>query len=77
MMWLIRWNKLLTADISLAGQSISADGEITGNHGDYDYWVVKLASWISPLKSAEVSTNETPITVKPNPTTGQIRITGY
>jgi len=60
----------------LAGQSISADGEITGNHGDYDYWVVKLASWVSPLKSAEVSINETPITVMPNPTTGQIRIAG-
>ena len=25
----------------IAGQSISNDGDVTGNHGDYDYWIVK------------------------------------
>ncbi len=26
----------------VAGWSISNDGDVTGNHGDYDYWIVKL-----------------------------------
>ncbi len=26
----------------VAGQSLSTDGDVTGNHGNYDYWVVKL-----------------------------------
>ncbi len=26
----------------VAGQSSSTDGDVTGNHGDWDYWVVKL-----------------------------------
>src|ERR1043165_716649 len=26
----------------VAGQSTSNDGDVSGNHGDYDYWVVKL-----------------------------------
>jgi len=26
----------------IAGQSESIDGDVTGNHGNYDYWVVKL-----------------------------------
>ncbi len=28
----------------IAGQVISPDGDITGNHGDFDYWVLKLDS---------------------------------
>ena len=27
----------------LTGNSSSTDGDVTGNHGNYDYWVVKLA----------------------------------
>ncbi|HET8804645.1 MAG TPA: T9SS type A sorting domain-containing protein, partial [Aequorivita sp.] len=27
----------------IAGMSNSIDGDVTGNHGDYDYWVVKLS----------------------------------
>ena len=26
----------------IAGFSNSNDGDVTGNHGDYDYWIVKL-----------------------------------
>ncbi|MGO4707951.1 T9SS type A sorting domain-containing protein [Chryseobacterium sp. 2TAF14] len=26
----------------IAGQSNSTDGDVTGNHGNYDYWIVKL-----------------------------------
>ena len=29
-------------DFILTGASNSADGQVTGNHGDYDYWVVKI-----------------------------------
>jgi len=28
----------------VAGQSDSKDGDVTGNHGGHDYWIVKLAS---------------------------------
>ena len=28
----------------IAGQSNSNDGDVTGNHGDHDFWVVKLTS---------------------------------
>jgi NAD-dependent dihydropyrimidine dehydrogenase PreA subunit len=28
----------------VAGSSRSTNGDVTGNHGDYDYWVVKLAA---------------------------------
>ena len=27
----------------VVGQSASDDGDVTGNHGNYDYWVIKLA----------------------------------
>jgi len=28
----------------VAGESYSTNGDVTGNHGDYDYWVVKLST---------------------------------
>ena len=28
----------------IAGSSDSVDGDVGGNHGDFDYWVVKLDS---------------------------------
>ncbi|MCD6531373.1 T9SS C-terminal target domain-containing protein, partial [bacterium] len=28
----------------VAGESVSNDGDVSGNHGDGDYWVVKLNS---------------------------------
>ncbi|PKL60375.1 MAG: secretion protein [Methanomicrobiales archaeon HGW-Methanomicrobiales-4] len=28
----------------VAGESVSRDGDVTGNHGDADYWIVKLAT---------------------------------
>ena len=35
----------LTADggVIVSGWSNSTDGDVTGNHGDYDFWVVKLS----------------------------------
>ncbi len=38
------WSIQTTSDggYIVAGASNSTDGNVTGNHGDYDYWVVKL-----------------------------------
>jgi len=54
----------------VAGESNSTDGDITGNHGSADYWVVKL--------SASVGVNEitafNEFNVYPNPTSSQITL---
>src|SRR6476659_6468485 len=57
--WAIQWQKTLGGSGSdgaysvkltsdggyiIAGVSYSSDGDVTGNHGDYDYWIVKLNS---------------------------------
>ena len=36
--------KILIDGYIVAGRSGSNDGDVTGNHGNYDYWVVKLNS---------------------------------
>jgi len=33
-----------TGGYVIAGYSASADGDVTGHHGGYDYWIVKLSS---------------------------------
>ncbi|PJC61592.1 MAG: secretion protein, partial [Flavobacteriales bacterium CG_4_9_14_0_2_um_filter_32_27] len=54
----------------VVGQSQSTDGDVTGNHGNDDYWVVKL--------SATVAINEitafNEFNVYPNPTSNQITL---
>jgi hypothetical protein len=54
----------------IAGQSNSRNGDVTGNHGDSDMWIVKL--------STLVEINETENLLKyrmfPNPTNGKISI---
>ncbi len=54
----------------VAGHSYSNNGDVTGNHGDYEFWVVKL--------SATVGVNEITVfsefSVFPNPATNQINI---
>ena len=55
----------------VAGVSNSTDGEVSGNHGGYDYWVVKL----SPTLGIH-NLNQNKIKVGPNPTNGNIYITG-
>ncbi|WP_319580224.1 hypothetical protein [uncultured Methanospirillum sp.] len=46
----------------VVGASASDDGDVTGNHGDFDYWVVKLTPnlEISWQKSLGGSKNDTP-----------------
>jgi len=49
----------------LAGLSGSNDGDVTGNHGDYDYWVVKLSG--SSPTSIERNTPLISCSIYPNP----------
>ena len=57
----------------MAGYSASNDGDVSGNHGRYDYWVVKL----SPEDG--ISENALPeqfaINVFPNPFNSSVAIT--
>ena len=54
----------------IAGTSDSNDGDVTGNNGNSDYWVIKL--------SASVGVNEINVfnefSVYPNPTSSQIKL---
>ena len=54
------------------GCSKSNDNGISGNHGDYDYWIVKFRP--GPLTGVESHANPASISVLPNPTTGYIKI---
>lgn len=54
----------------VAGVSMSNDGDVTGNHGNRDYWIVKLSATSdvqAPLFSIA--------SISPNPTTGKLNIT--
>ena len=61
----------------VSGYAFSNDGDVTGNHGDYDYWVVKLDT---ALISVGVQENEnvrsSSVLVSPNPSRGQFNFTG-
>ena len=54
----------------VAGYTTSTDGDVTGNHGDYDYWVVKLSPAVGVVEITELSE----FSVFPNPTTNQITV---
>ncbi|MBI2272117.1 MAG: T9SS type A sorting domain-containing protein [Bacteroidetes bacterium] len=55
----------------VAGSSQSNDGDVTGNHGDYDYWIVKLAS----TTGVEMMTgNNLELKAYPNPNNGNFII---
>jgi hypothetical protein len=49
----------------VAGYTQSNDGDVTGNHGFYDYWIVKL----SPYVGIEEEINNDAYTISPNPFT--------
>lgn len=55
----------------VAGTSNSSDGDLPGNHGDNDIWVVKLGP--DPLSVQEVQ-HEDPIRVFPNPSKEHIQV---
>ena len=54
----------------VAGNSGSNDGDITGNHGDRDYWVVKLGPDVGIQETKKLS-----ISVYPNPTSDKLMLT--
>jgi len=56
-----------------AGYSLSNDGDVTGNHGNNDYWVVKLApDFPTAFNALEQSVFS--ISLSPNPATNEITI---
>jgi len=61
----------MTADggFILSGASQSNDGDVPGNHGDYDIWLVKL----SP-EAMGINEQENQMILYPNPTSGIINI---
>ena len=58
--------------VVIAGLSLSADGNLTGNNGDSDIWVVKLAPWddtgLQPAHSVA------PLQLFPNPVVDQLKV---
>jgi hypothetical protein len=61
-----------------AGYSSSNDGDVTGNHGAYDYWVVKLdaAGTLVWQKSLGGTSNEVALAALEN-SSGDLMIAGY
>jgi len=55
--------------ISIA-QSISTDGDVTGNHGQFDYWVVKL----NPDNLSTQDQDFSAILMYPNPVKNELYI---
>jgi hypothetical protein len=55
----------------IAGWSGSTDGDVTGNHGIRDYWVVKLKG---EIQSGIAPVSITPISIYPNPVQNQLTI---
>jgi hypothetical protein len=54
----------------LAGYAWSNNGDVSGNHGEADFWVVKLSQESSPTTQP----NTHPLNLYPNPTTQSITI---
>ncbi len=49
--------------IAVAGYSYSNDGDVSGNHGGQDFWIVKL----SPENTSATHTPQAPLSIHPNP----------
>ena len=57
----------------LFGTSNSPNGDVTGNHGNGDYWVVKLAASITPTSIAPISATQQ-VNIYPNPAKGLLTV---
>lgn len=63
-----------TADgFSLAGQTYSNNGDVSGNHGDFDFWFVQLQKSITGINTVS---DEAGILITPNPSDGHCVISG-
>ncbi|HYV94245.1 MAG TPA: T9SS type A sorting domain-containing protein [Chitinophagales bacterium] len=71
--WAYSIDQTADAGYIVAGFSGSNNGDVSSNHGNYDYWVVKLSPEI-PLGLPAVS-NEKIFSVYPNPNNGNVTIT--
>ncbi|MCK9236454.1 MAG: T9SS type A sorting domain-containing protein, partial [Acholeplasmataceae bacterium] len=56
----------------VAGYSYSNDGDVSGNHGNSDYWIVKLTGTVGLNETI----NNTIFSVYPNPATDLITVKG-
>jgi hypothetical protein len=54
----------------VVGRSDSSDGDVTGNHGTWDYWIVKL----SPVLGVDENELNNLVTLSPNPNTGRFSL---
>ena len=57
----------------VAGESSSTDSEVVGNHGNFDFWQVKLAPWSLGVPAAVTTQN---VRLAPNPTSGLVEVVG-
>ena len=52
----------------VAGGTLSNDGDVTGNHGDFDYWVIKISDAIATSAPFDSEQNESlSLQISPNP----------
>jgi len=56
-----------------AGGTSSNEGDVSGNHGGHDVWIVKFAD---PTVGVKEIKNDASISIIPNPTTGNISVNG-
>jgi hypothetical protein len=54
----------------MAGYSSSSDGDVSGNHGNADFWVIKL----SPVTAVQDNLNESGCTLYPNPAIDYVQV---
>ena len=55
----------------IAGRSESDDGDLSENHGELDFWIVKLAPESTPITEVP---NIAPLEIYPNPATNTITL---
>ncbi len=62
----------------IAGGSANNNGDVTGNHGNWDFWIVKAGPATIPDTSVptvnHIINNYALISISPNPTTGYISV---
>ena len=66
----IHWDQASGA-LAMVGRSNSADGDLTGNYGSYDMWLVKFNPETVGITEASSSAG---LTLYPNPSSDQVRI---
>ncbi|MCK9449561.1 MAG: T9SS type A sorting domain-containing protein, partial [Bacteroidales bacterium] len=57
----------------MTGASLSNNGDVSGNHGDFDYWIVKLSA---ETVGADEMYARNSMVVYPNPATDLLTVTG-